>query len=237
VIAKRQAVPMARDDLRYGLRQSGNHKYHRRSGRRQSPSYTRSRSPHDERDQRRRDSGRHHGNGRERSYSRSPSSPRHRERRRRDDNSRRRRSSPSRSQSPPTRSRGERDDRGYRHHYAKKDRRGGEAATRSRSPRASSARSASRDRRHVGGHDDVKTPSGERDSAGATVEAVDTDDEEAIKKLMGFSGFGTTKACKLLDVGVHVSGNDVGEANVKKQRKYRQYMNRKGGFNRPLDAG
>lgn len=47
-------------------------------------------------------------------------------------------------------------------------------------------------------------------------------------KLMGFGGFETTK-------GKHVAGADMSGANVKKQPKYRQYMNRRGGFNRPLD--
>ncbi|KAJ3503970.1 hypothetical protein NLJ89_g8191 [Agrocybe chaxingu] len=35
--------------------------------------------------------------------------------------------------------------------------------------------------------------------------------------------------------GKHVEGNQEGAANVKKQRTWRQYMNRRGGFNRPLD--
>ncbi|KAJ1664384.1 U4/U6.U5 small nuclear ribonucleoprotein, partial [Coemansia sp. RSA 1646] len=53
-------------------------------------------------------------------------------------------------------------------------------------------------------------------------------EEEQMNALIGFSGFNTTKNKK-------VNGNDVGAANVKKQRKFRQYMNRKGGFNRLLD--
>lgn len=47
-------------------------------------------------------------------------------------------------------------------------------------------------------------------------------------KAMGFCGFDTTKNKK-------VDGNDAGEVHVILKRKYRQYMNRKGGFNRPLD--
>lgn len=47
-------------------------------------------------------------------------------------------------------------------------------------------------------------------------------------RTMGFCNFGTTK-------GKHVIGNSVYVANIAKQRKYRQYMNRRGGFNRPLD--
>lgn len=45
---------------------------------------------------------------------------------------------------------------------------------------------------------------------------------------MGFCNFDSTK-------GKHVIGNAAYVANVVKQRKYRQYMNRRGGFNRPLD--
>ncbi|KAI9297486.1 U4/U6.U5 small nuclear ribonucleoprotein 27 kDa protein-like protein [Neoconidiobolus thromboides FSU 785] len=48
-------------------------------------------------------------------------------------------------------------------------------------------------------------------------------------KLMGIGSFETTKGKKVDDA-------DVSGAHVKKQRQYRQYMNRKGGFNRPLDG-
>lgn len=53
-------------------------------------------------------------------------------------------------------------------------------------------------------------------------------EEEAMAKVMGFSSFDTTK-------GKQVPGNQVGAVKVVKKRRYRQYMNRKGGFNRPLD--
>lgn len=53
-------------------------------------------------------------------------------------------------------------------------------------------------------------------------------DEQEMLKVMGFCGFDTTK-------GKKVDGNDVGDVHVILKRKYRQYMNRKGGFNRPLD--
>jgi len=54
-------------------------------------------------------------------------------------------------------------------------------------------------------------------------------EEEQMSKLMGFSGFDTTKG-KKTDGSTNASG-------IFKQpkRKYRQYMNRRGGFNRPLD--
>ncbi|PBK78015.1 DUF1777-domain-containing protein [Armillaria solidipes] len=59
-------------------------------------------------------------------------------------------------------------------------------------------------------------------------EAIDDPDENAMMAMMGLGGFGSTK-------GKHVDGNQEGTANVKKTRTWRQYMNRRGGFNRPLD--
>jgi len=53
-------------------------------------------------------------------------------------------------------------------------------------------------------------------------------EEEAMAQMMGFGGFNSTK-------GKEVGGNQQGAALVKKQRNWRQYMNRRGGFNRPLD--
>ncbi|KAG8728688.1 hypothetical protein FRC12_021568 [Ceratobasidium sp. 428] len=54
------------------------------------------------------------------------------------------------------------------------------------------------------------------------------EDEAQMMAAMGFGGFDSTK-------GKAVLGNQQGAANVKKQRTWRQYMNRRGGFNRPLD--
>lgn len=48
-------------------------------------------------------------------------------------------------------------------------------------------------------------------------------------KLMGFASFDSTKG-KKVDGSVNAYA-----INVSQKRKYRQYMNRKGGFNRPLD--
>ena len=56
-----------------------------------------------------------------------------------------------------------------------------------------------------------------------------SNEEIEMMKIMGISGFSTTKNKK-------VAGNDHGEVHVSVKRRYRQYMNRKGGFNRPLDA-
>jgi len=53
-------------------------------------------------------------------------------------------------------------------------------------------------------------------------------DEIEMMRVMGFGSFETTKNKK-------VKGNNAGGVHVLVKRKYRQYMNRKGGFNRPLD--
>lgn len=55
-----------------------------------------------------------------------------------------------------------------------------------------------------------------------------TENEQEIMKKMGFCTFQSTK-------GKKVPGNENGTVHVILKRKYRQYMNRKGGFNRPLD--
>ena len=52
-------------------------------------------------------------------------------------------------------------------------------------------------------------------------------DAAAMQAMLGFGGFGTTK-------GKKIAGNDVGGVRKEKKSEYRQYMNRQGGFNRPL---
>ena len=56
--------------------------------------------------------------------------------------------------------------------------------------------------------------------------------QEAIDmiQLMGFSGFDTSKGKAHTDGSVKAHGS-----SIQVKRKYRQYMNRRGGFNRPLD--
>jgi len=55
-----------------------------------------------------------------------------------------------------------------------------------------------------------------------------SEEDRQMKELLGFGSFHSTK-------GKKVAGNNVGAVNVPVKRKYRQYMNRRGGFNRPLD--
>lgn len=85
--------------------------------------------------------------------------------------------------------------------------------------------------------------SAQHDGAGSSaadeiVEVNDTaleglDEEEQMRMLLGFSGgFGSTSGKAVED---NKKSAAKGAANKTKARKYRQYMNRKGGFNRPLD--
>jgi U4/U6.U5 tri-snRNP-associated protein 3 len=56
----------------------------------------------------------------------------------------------------------------------------------------------------------------------------DEDDEDALlRKIMGFSTFRSTQNTK-------VPGNNIYGVRKEKKTEYRQYMNRVGGFNRPL---
>lgn len=58
------------------------------------------------------------------------------------------------------------------------------------------------------------------------------DEEEQMRRLLGFSGFSSTKGTEVED---NKTSAAKGTATKNKARKYRQYMNRKGGFSRPLD--
>lgn len=60
------------------------------------------------------------------------------------------------------------------------------------------------------------------------VGAPEEDEEDSLlRKMMGFSTFKSTQNTK-------VPGNDVYGVRKEKKTEYRQYMNRVGGFNRPL---
>ncbi|KAI5290528.1 hypothetical protein KEM54_001281 [Ascosphaera aggregata] len=62
-------------------------------------------------------------------------------------------------------------------------------------------------------------------TAGSDADADNVDD--LIRKTMGFSSFKSTQNTK-------VPGNNVYGVRKEKKTQYRQYMNRVGGFNRPL---
>ncbi|KAL7689804.1 putative U4/U6.U5 small nuclear ribonucleoprotein 27kDa protein [Plasmopara halstedii] len=57
-------------------------------------------------------------------------------------------------------------------------------------------------------------------------------EEEQMKLLLGFQGFDSTKG---KEVDENAKSAAVGTARRETKREYRQYMNRRGGFNRPLD--
>lgn len=122
-----------------------------------------------------------------------------------------------------SRERGDRDrDRRHRHRRSR---------SRSNSPRRRSPRRRShsneRDEKRTK-HVDKRKLFPERPPLEESAFEGKTEDEVEMMKLMGFEGFETSK-------GKKVDGNDTGVANVLRKRRYRQYMNRRGGFNRPLD--
>ncbi|PIK58578.1 hypothetical protein BSL78_04484 [Apostichopus japonicus] len=61
-----------------------------------------------------------------------------------------------------------------------------------------------------------------------TLETMSEEDKE-MYKIMGFVNFDTTKGKKTAE------STNADAAQILEKRKYRQYMNRRGGFNRPLD--
>jgi U4/U6.U5 tri-snRNP-associated protein 3 len=72
--------------------------------------------------------------------------------------------------------------------------------------------------------DDATAGDGNGADAGA-------DDEAAMMRLMGFAGFDSSKGKETEDPNANLSG-----VFKKSVRTARQYMNRKGGFNRALPA-
>ncbi|KAI9762845.1 MAG: hypothetical protein M4579_000198 [Chaenotheca gracillima] len=118
------------------------------------------------------------------------------------------------------------------------------SGTRSRSPRRERARSRTPPRKAPGNRKDepmksveptTDTPPAFPDSmevtSGRDGDAGEEEEDDGIdpemKAMMGFGGFGTTKQKK-------IAGNDTYAVRKEKKTEYRQYMNRLGGFNRPL---
>lgn len=64
----------------------------------------------------------------------------------------------------------------------------------------------------------------------APVDGILDDEGMIMMQMMGFGGFDTTKGKEHQDGSVKAHAS-----NIQIKRKYRQYMNRRGGFNRPLD--
>mmetsp|Transcript_12643 Transcript_12643/g.23815 ORF Transcript_12643/g.23815 Transcript_12643/m.23815 type:complete len:143 (-) Transcript_12643:153-581(-) len=59
--------------------------------------------------------------------------------------------------------------------------------------------------------------------------STDMPEDQMLSKMMGFSAFDSSK-------GKDHSTSDLSDVKRATKRQYRQYMNRRGGFNRPLDA-
>uniref|UniRef100_A0A8C3F806 U4/U6.U5 small nuclear ribonucleoprotein 27 kDa protein n=1 Tax=Chrysemys picta bellii TaxID=8478 RepID=A0A8C3F806_CHRPI len=117
---------------------------------------------------------------------------------------------------------------------------------RSRSPRrhrsSSSSPSRQKERREDEKKENKDAKSKEHQITEEDMEGK-TEEEIEMMKTMGFASFDTTKGAGLPILasivekwGKKVDGSVNAYAiNVSQKRKYRQYMNRKGGFNRPLD--
>jgi U4/U6.U5 tri-snRNP-associated protein 3 len=74
--------------------------------------------------------------------------------------------------------------------------------------------------------DEKPTPATKMEVDPPSEDAEDT----ALRKLMGFTRFKSTQNTK-------VPGNQIYGVRKEKKTEYRQYMNRVGGFNRPLSPG
>ncbi len=77
-----------------------------------------------------------------------------------------------------------------------------------------------------------KAPGKERIIKVDREELEELDEEDQMLNIFGFGGFDSTKGKAVEDNQTSASKGLVAK---NKARKYRQYMNRKGGFNRPLD--
>ncbi|KIY68626.1 DUF1777-domain-containing protein [Cylindrobasidium torrendii FP15055 ss-10] len=96
-----------------------------------------------------------------------------------------------------------------------------------REPPSGPSKAEDKQTRRADESSDVKMQGGGDSGAPDDVQE-DEDPDAAMMAMMGLSGFGTTK-------NKAVTGNQEGGADIKKTRTWRQYMNRRGGFNRPLD--
>ena len=72
-----------------------------------------------------------------------------------------------------------------------------------------------------------KSGSSKKDKMNLEMDVDEDEDVARMMETMGFAGFKSTKNTK-------VPGNNVYGVRKEKKTEYRQYMNRLGGFNRPL---
>ncbi|XP_027889267.1 U4/U6.U5 small nuclear ribonucleoprotein 27 kDa protein [Xiphophorus couchianus] len=151
----------------------------------------------------------------------------------------------SRSRTPPRRERRRSRSTSREHERRRRDRDRSRSRDRDRERRRSRSRSPHRrrsrtpPRRHrssslsPGRQKDERKEAKDKPGKSIQISAEDmegkTEEEIEMMKTMGFGSFDTTKG-KKTDGSVNAYA-----VNVSMKRKYRQYMNRKGGFNRPLD--
>ncbi|XP_005802191.1 U4/U6.U5 small nuclear ribonucleoprotein 27 kDa protein [Xiphophorus maculatus] len=151
----------------------------------------------------------------------------------------------SRSRTPPRRERRRSRSTSREHERRRRDRDRSRSRDRDRERRRSRSRSPHRrrsrtpPRRHrssslsPGRQKDERKEAKDKPGKSIQISAEDmqgkTEEEIEMMKTMGFGSFDTTKG-KKTDGSVNAYA-----VNVTMKRKYRQYMNRKGGFNRPLD--
>jgi len=106
---------------------------------------------------------------------------------------------------------------------------GGGTPVRTRSParlpRSDHNRSRPHDRNKI--ENEEKASRATPDTNDAAIAIDDDDDDAVLRKLMGFTTFKSTQNTK-------VPGNQIYGVRKEKKIQYRQYMNRVGGFNRPL---
>ncbi|KAB8075447.1 hypothetical protein BDV29DRAFT_155666 [Aspergillus leporis] len=97
-----------------------------------------------------------------------------------------------------------------------------------RGPRGDRRNDRKDPRTHTNGASESKLPNLTKDDMDMDIDDAEEDDVDAMmRRSMGFSKFRSTKNTK-------VPGNDVYGVRKEKKTEYRQYMNRIGGFNRPL---
>lgn len=129
-----------------------------------------------------------------------------------------------------------RSERSHRHSRSRSpERNGGSGPVRTRSPPRRSAHDRGRPRDHPKPAEQETTSKarsnvadGEKAASNGDKMTINEDEEEALlRKMMGFTSFKTTQNTK-------VPGNQIYGVRKEKKTEYRQYMNRVGGFNRPL---
>lgn len=107
--------------------------------------------------------------------------------------------------------------------------------SRSRGKEKRGRRSRSRSNRKAGGararsmSSSISKSSEDEEEMKEFLLSTDMPEDQMLVKMMGFSAFDSTQ-------GKDHSASDLSDVKRATKRQYRQYMNRRGGFNRPLDA-